>query len=235
MRGVFDEQEQDEEPKPRDTEVTLGWGTVIIAFCGLVVLCSLAFEWGYMTGQQSGKPATAVDTATTPADQEPLQGKGAVPKPSASDQQVETPPADAAPQAPADAAPQAQADASPSVAAQEAAPAPAAPVHAVLPSAGGATEPRQDSYRESRQAAAPVRPALPSSGPFMVQIAAIANPEDANVLVNALRKRNYTVTTRREAGDNLIHVKVGPFATLGEAEQWEMKLLNDGYNAVVQP
>jgi cell division septation protein DedD len=69
----------------------------------------------------------------------------------------------------------------------------------------------------------------------MVQVAAVANPEDADVLMNALRKRSYPVMSRRETTDNLIHVRVGPFSTRGEAEQWKMRLLNDGYNAIVQP
>src|SRR5581483_6308941 len=89
-------------------------------------------------------------------------------------------------------------------------------------------------------AASPVRPAFTAAnaspaGAFMVQIAAVSNAEDAGVLTNALRKRGYTVTSRREPADNLIHVRIGPFATPAEANTWKMKLLNDGYNAIVQP
>jgi DedD protein len=69
----------------------------------------------------------------------------------------------------------------------------------------------------------------------MVQVAAVSNVEDAQVLTNALRQRGYTVTERREPADNLIHVRIGPFATTAEANSWRLKLLNDGYNAVVQP
>ncbi len=68
----------------------------------------------------------------------------------------------------------------------------------------------------------------------MVQIAAVSNAEDADVLSNALRKRGYAVTARREPADNLIHVRVGPFATAAEANNWKNRLLNDGYNAIVQ-
>ena len=69
----------------------------------------------------------------------------------------------------------------------------------------------------------------------MVQIAAVSNTEDADVLTAALRKRGYVVTARRDPADNLIHVRIGPFPTLDEANRWKMKLLNDGYNAIVQP
>jgi cell division septation protein DedD len=69
----------------------------------------------------------------------------------------------------------------------------------------------------------------------MVQIAAVSQPEDAEVLVNALRKRGYAVSARREAADGLIHVRIGPFASRDEANRWRQRLLNDGYNAIVQP
>jgi DedD protein len=67
-----------------------------------------------------------------------------------------------------------------------------------------------------------------------VQIAAVSHPEDAQVLVNALRKRGYTVAARREAGDNLVHVQTGPFVSRNDANAMRQKLLNDGYNAIVE-
>jgi len=77
--------------------------------------------------------------------------------------------------------------------------------------------------------------ALPSGGALMVQIAAVANPEDAVVLGTALRKRGYAVTAQRDAADGLIHVRIGPFTSRDEANGWRLKLQNDGYNAIVQP
>jgi cell division septation protein DedD len=69
---------------------------------------------------------------------------------------------------------------------------------------------------------------------LMVQIAAVSQPEDSDVLVSALRKRGYAVFARREPLDGLIHVKIGPFKTADEADKWRQKLLNDGYNAIIQ-
>jgi cell division septation protein DedD len=77
-------------------------------------------------------------------------------------------------------------------------------------------------------------PASAAAGALMVQIAAVSEPEDSDVLVSALRKRGYAVFAHREPLDGLIHVKIGPFKTAGEAEKWRQKLLNDGYNAIVQ-
>jgi cell division septation protein DedD len=80
-----------------------------------------------------------------------------------------------------------------------------------------------------------VEPAIVPAGQSMVQIAAVSQPEDAEVLVNALRKRGYAVSARREATDSLIHVRIGPFASRDEAIRWRQRLLSDGYNAIVQP
>jgi cell division septation protein DedD len=55
------------------------------------------------------------------------------------------------------------------------------------------------------------------------------------VLVNALRKRGYAANAQREPSDGLIHVRIGPFATHEEANRMCARLLNDGYNAMVQP
>jgi cell division septation protein DedD len=68
----------------------------------------------------------------------------------------------------------------------------------------------------------------------MVQIAAVSSPEDADVLMGALRRRGYAVAARRDA-DGMIHVRIGPFSSRDEAEKWKLKLLNDGYNAILQP
>jgi cell division septation protein DedD len=69
---------------------------------------------------------------------------------------------------------------------------------------------------------------------IMVQIAAVSHADDAEVLVNALRRRGYAVTARRDLADNLIHVQVGPFPNRNDADAMRLKLLNDGYNAIIQ-
>jgi cell division septation protein DedD len=69
----------------------------------------------------------------------------------------------------------------------------------------------------------------------MVQIAAVSHAEDAEVLVNALKKRGYAVTVRRDVADTLLHVQTGPFVSRNDANAMRQKLLSDGYNAIVQP
>jgi len=69
----------------------------------------------------------------------------------------------------------------------------------------------------------------------MVQIAAVAHQEDAQVLMSALRKRGFAASVRHDPADGLLHVQIGPFATWTAAAAMRQKLLNDGYNAIVQP
>ena len=69
----------------------------------------------------------------------------------------------------------------------------------------------------------------------MVQVAAVSHAEDADALVTALRRRGFAVMVRRDGSDNLLHVRVGPFLNRNDANATRQKLLNDGYNAIVQP
>ena len=79
------------------------------------------------------------------------------------------------------------------------------------------------------------QPSGATAGSLTVQIAVVSNQEDAEVLVSALHKRGYAVALSQDAADGQYHVRVGPFASLSEANTVRQKLLNDGYNAVVQP
>ena len=228
MRGVFDE--EDVEHQKQDTELTLGSATLLAIFFGLVLLCGLCFGMGYAVGHRNSVPS-AITTPQPAPDQEPLQSSGSIPKPSAIAQTPVTPPDAASPDAATAAVPGAQAEPAAAVppASQPAGqPAPngEAQVRPALPA--GAPQAEQNAFAPA------VRPALPSQ-PFAVQIAAVSNPQDADVLVSALRKRDYPVSAHRDPGDNLIHVRIGPFATHAIADQWRTRLLNDGYNAIIQP
>ena len=68
----------------------------------------------------------------------------------------------------------------------------------------------------------------------MVQIAAISNPADADVLVRALQQRGYSASAHHFPPDPLIHVQIGPFANRADAVAMRQKLLGDGYNAILK-
>jgi DedD protein len=241
MRGVFDEKELEPVPARRDTELTLSSGTLLAIFFGLVLLCGLCFGLGYAVGHRGSQPLAMASGQPSPGAL-PLQSGSSVAKPPAT------------PLAPAAAAPAEDTLAAPGVAggqpaaasssiapsaAAETLPAPvqAAPsqplVHPALTSAVAVSQAAQPGSAGTKAAFAPA--SATSTGGLMVQIAAVSNSEDATVLTNALRKHGYAVTVRRDPADNLVHVRIGPFATVAEANIWKTKLLNDGYNAIVQP
>lgn len=242
MRSVFDEEDVESARGHEDTELTLGSGTLLAMFFGLVLLCGLCFGMGYAIGHRG--PAAAAAAAPQPAtEQEPLQASGSIPKPSAVAQTPVAPlagPDAASPNTGASASPGANGSAGAGEAAAQGAP-PLQPASASGPgsmSGSPAVHPALDVRGAPASVpyapAQAVHPAL-AQQPFMVQIAAVSNAEDAEVLVNALRQRNYPVTMHRDPADGFIHVRIGPFATQAIADQWKNKLMNDGYNAVIQP
>lgn len=225
MRGVFDD-ELEMPRTQRDAELTLGNGTLLLLFFGLVLVCGLCFGLGYSVGHRSALTGAANQQPTADAATNLSTGGGAG-KPSATTQaavqqpaQSSTPPSDEAQAANAATAP-------------AAVPAPANLV-AAQPASPPQVRPALPAVQTSSPAASSARPQQQASTQLTVQIAAVSHQEDADVLVGALRKRGYEVNARRE-GDGLIHVRIGPFKTRDEAGRWRMKLLNDGYNAIVQP
>jgi len=211
MRGFLDDDDFEPTPQPkRDTELTLGFATLLGIFFGLVILCGLCFGLGYEVGRSSASPPVTLPPGT-PAK---VTASSAA-KPSATAQNNSVQPGSPGGDATAVVQEPASSNAGGAYVSQ--------PIHAALP------PPSPVSAQPAQQR---VQPAVPS-GPFIVEIAAVANPEDGDVLVNALKKHNYAVTVRRGA-DSLIHVRIGPFASRDDANHWRQKLLNDGYNAIVE-
>jgi cell division septation protein DedD len=233
MRGVFDGQEPEQDKPRRDTELTLGAGALLLIFFGLVLVCGLCFGLGYAVGRRGVQPDSAAGQPPASGAQSPVQPNGSLPKPSAIAQAGVPPPAQgAAPQTPQSASTDPP---------QSKAAIPVASSQASAPAASSSPQPQvrpalAPEANAPQAAAAPnVHPAFPPAAPLMVQIAAISHQEDADVLVGALRKRGYQVSARRDPADNLIHVRIGPFNDRDEAERWRLKLIDDGYNAMIQP
>jgi DedD protein len=73
-----------------------------------------------------------------------------------------------------------------------------------------------------------------SSG-YYVQVAAVSRQEDAEALVEALKKKQYPAfTANNPSTDKFYHVQVGPYAELKEAEAMRARLIGDGYNPIVK-
>jgi len=73
------------------------------------------------------------------------------------------------------------------------------------------------------------------TGGYFVQVAAVSRHEDANALVDALKKKQYPAfTANNGATDKFFHVQVGPYADLKEAEAMKARLVADGYNPILK-
>jgi DedD protein len=74
-----------------------------------------------------------------------------------------------------------------------------------------------------------------SAGAYLVQVAAVSKQEDADALVDALKKKQYSAFAANNApSDKLIHVQVGPFSDIKDAEATRAKLVGDGYNPILK-
>ena len=75
--------------------------------------------------------------------------------------------------------------------------------------------------------------AVPASG-YFVQVAAVSKQDDAEALVEALKKKQYDAVAAQIPSDKLFHVQVGPFANVKDAEGMRTQLLTDGYNPILK-
>ena len=198
------------QPAENHTELTLGGGAFLAIGGGLLLLCGICFGLGYVVGHRGGPDQSAAAETTVQA----AVPVGSGVKPGAAGQSAAV-------------QPQSQPT-----------------VNGAGDATGqgveqGTAQAEQTAATGVGQAGAPATAAqaqVPRSQVqgWMVQIAAVSHPEDAQVLVDALRKRGYEVTAQRDASDSLIHVQTGPFVNRNDANAMRQKLLNDGYNAIVQ-
>ena len=207
-----------------DKEVTLGPMVLTAIGVGIFALCCVCFLAGYVVGRHSGGPKPASPTASAStgrsaaeilAEAQPTHPAADVTAPARRSQSEESPArltrAASVPDDPPD---------SPEVSEKS------APVSQHSNPQPVATQPAVHTAlaQSTAQAAS-----------WMVQVAAVENSTDADVLVSALRRRGYSVSARHEPGDSLLHVQVGPFASRSDADAMRQRLLNDGYNAMVEP
>jgi cell division septation protein DedD len=213
----FSKEELDSVETDNQMEFTLGGKTLLVLASGLFLLCAACFGLGYATGHHR----TTEPESTTEAS-EPLPHKATTPKGSGTK-----------PGAAAVALPESKADQTGDESNRNSV-AESGPTQG----AGAATAGSQVRPALAGQGAQgntlKIQPANAQTQGWMVQIAAISHADDAQVLVDALKKRGYEVTARRDFGDNLIHVQTGPFVNRNDANAMRQKLLNDGYNAIVQ-
>jgi len=196
-----------------DTVITMGPMLMLVLSAGLVLVCGFFFFLGYSIGGHGSHPPAPSQT------QQPATVSSA------------TAEADSGQSAGSQGLPGAPQGGQAGTVSQ--------PPQGAVSSAATEDPASLSSLSAAKQADNPALSSqpLPTQPPsvFMVQIAAVSEQQDADVLVSALRKHSYPVTVQRDPADSLLHVRIGPYTSIDNANTMRQKLLNDGYNAVVQP
>jgi DedD protein len=211
-----------------DTEITLGTGKLLVLFFVLVAICAGSFSLGYKLGSKS-EPAVsaAVSLTTTPGAMKPASSAISAPVNASKpvEQKTATPDpgaaaADAKPVAPGDSSSPANAGTAGNSGANASAPNSSAANSSGTPiSASNAPDPSTT---------------LPASS-YFVQVAAVSKQDDADALVDALKKKQYPAFVAANAtSDRLFRIQVGPFPDIQEAEAMRTRLIGDGYNPIVK-
>jgi DedD protein len=193
----------------QDTEITLGTGKMLALFFGLVVLCAVFFGMGFSLGKSTVKVEAGEAQPASPA-------AAAAVRPSAVKAATSTP------------APEmtfykavGQKDTDSSLTTSDADKAAPATGNSPAPSDNKATSPD------------PMVP--PATAGYYVQVAAVSKQEDAEALVDALKKKQYPAFANNSApSDKLFHVQVGPFVDIKDAEGMRAKLVSDGYSPILK-
>ncbi len=194
-----------------DTEITLGTGKLLVLFFGLVGVCALFFALGYSLGRKS-EPAIAAASAAIPSQPAPSKvNSTAAPAtpPMTFYKSVE------------------QKEASPQLS--------PSPTDAKTDTTTAQANPSTATAPAQAAPAQPTEPVglVPTSG-YFVQVAAVSKQEDADALVDALKKKDYAAFVAPATADKLLRVQVGPFADIKDAEAMRTRLIADGYNPIVK-
>lgn len=197
----------------QDTEIVLGTGKLLAIFFVLVGICGTFFGLGYALGRNSGPMALQNGTSAAVNPSGTKSGAGVT---VSSPRIVVT----SAP----DVNQTAQVEQTPST-----------PSPATSEGNSANAQPAPFTTTANTNTPATSEPEAVPGGNITVQVAAVTKQEDADVLVAALRKKNYPVFVAPGTSvDNLYHVQVGPFAEMKDAEAIKSKLAGDGYNAIVK-
>ncbi|MGH9641805.1 MAG: SPOR domain-containing protein [Terriglobales bacterium] len=189
----------------QDTEITLGTGRMLALFFTFVLVCAVFFAIGFSLGRKTGV-VSAGKSASTPA------APATVVRPSAT---KEAPPQPAT--QPTDFS--FYKSVSSNTTDAELKPA----------------DVQQTPSTEQTKAPTPTTSPTPASGGYFVQVAAVSRQEDAEALVEALKKKQYPAfAANNPSADKFFHVQVGPYADLKEAEAMRGRLVGDGYNPILK-
>jgi DedD protein len=205
--------------RQEDTEITLGTGRMLAIFFGFVLVCAFFFAMGFSLGRKTvmeGGGNLLGSAAGSPA---------AVVRPSAVKSDARAAAAQSGDFSFYKSVGEKNADA---------ALAPAA-ANAAAPTAAGANAAVATATADASKGATDAATAAPATGGYFVQVAAVSRKEDADALVEALKKREYPAfSANNNSADKFYHVQVGPYADFKEADAMRARLIGDGYNPIVK-
>ncbi len=194
-------------------ELVLGNKQLLSLFFLVVVLFAVFFSLGYMVGK-SVSPATtsaSQQPAPAPASDRPPASSGASP--------AATPPAEA-----------------PAAPPTETQPARSEPVAASTTPAAPAEPPKREAAPPAVAATdggAQDSSALVARG-LHLQLAAVRVKDDAEAMVETLRKKGYAALLHSQARDGWYRVLVGPFPNERAARDTKAQLEKDGYKSILK-
>lgn len=191
-----------------DTEITLGTGKLLVLFFGLVAICAVFFALGYSLGRKSEPALAAASTA-------------------------------ALPQASSNVAKASSGSAAPPMTFYK-----AVEQKETNPELTPPPDNKTDNSTASTAAAAQTQANQPASvdpsttvpsGGYFVQVAAVSKQDDAQALVDALKKKDYPAfIASQNNSDKLFRVQLGPFVEPKDAETMRTKLIGDGYSPILK-
>jgi DedD protein len=201
----------------QDTEITLGTGRMLAIFFTFVLVCAFFFSIGFSLGRRTtiaGVGSLGIAHAGTPATiVRPSAAKNDAPQPTPQSGDFSFYKAVGEKNANAALAPQ-----------DSKTPASAATAATTTPSAEALSKVATDAAT-----------AAPASTGYYVQVAAVSRQEDAESLVEALKKKQYPAfSANNPTADKFYHVQVGPYTELKDAEAMRARLIGDGYNPIVK-
>jgi cell division septation protein DedD len=198
----------------QDTEITLSTAKLLGLFFSLVVICAVFFTLGYMLGRKSDMVSAAVVGGAQQAAPSGVKpGSSATPAPPMTFYKAVEQKDASAQLTPA------SEDVNSGTVAQS--------------SEGQATAPEGS---KAEATAPPSDPTTAAAGTgYLVQVAAVSKQDDADALVDALKKKQYPAfVAANSAIDKLFRVQVGPFPDIKTAESMRSRLIDDGYNPILK-
>jgi DedD protein len=194
----------------QDTEITLGTGRMLAIFFTLVLVCAFFFAIGFSLGRRTTLAGAGSLLSA------PIGAPATIVRPSAAKNGAPQPAPQSGEFSFYKAVGEKNAD-------------------AALTPQDSKAQPAASTAEVPPKAATDAATAASSNGGYYVQVAAVSRQEDAEALVEALKKKQYPAfTANNSSADKFYHVQVGPYADLKEAEAMRTRLIGDGYNPIVK-